>query len=56
MISWKTELKKYRFLGYVSLVNIDLYKIPVLLVYDMMSFEKVDFWLTYAMAYCKSGL
>ena len=39
-------LQKYQFLGYGFLVNIDLHKMSVLLVYNILKFENTDIWLT----------
>ena len=38
------------------MVNVDVCKVSVLLVYNKVRVEKVDFWLNYVMASCKSGL
>ena len=35
------------FLGYGFLLNNDLHKISVLLVYDILRFENIDIWLTW---------
>ena len=34
------------FLGYAFLLNNDLHKISVLLVYNILRFENIDIWLT----------
>ena len=40
-------LQKYWSLGYDFLVKIDLHKMSVLLVYNILTFEKTDIWLNW---------